>query len=452
MARIRQNSRVGPYTVIRALPEGKGGMARIYEAIRLTEEGTELRVALKVARTAPPTRQRDRARREELEQFYFEALNNEVEYLKRLKHPSIVRLYPIPWAKGMKKDPYIARATNIAGAPWFCVMEYLQGGSLENRVRRLKQLPLREAVEIAHQISLALDYIHSKGVAHLDVKPDNVLFRYPLEDETRPEAVLIDFGIARREGKKYGLEAGALPYMPPERLLLLRGNVAPEIEIDKTLVDVYGLGILLYKMLTGRLPFGGTSRSSITSAILHQTPTRPSRYNHDIPPAVEDIILQALDKDPQRRPSAQMLASMLDEAMSPPRYVLLTGKGAEDDAEPRRQPLNRLMTAGFFGFMMLSALQFGVIWTLLRSPTLSSSPATVPTSPPTLVKPAAMPVTPSPTSASFLTPMPSSEVVASPSPTPTWTLEMTTPVPTPTPTKVRPTPRPSPSATLTPAP
>lgn len=447
MIHIRENTRVGPYTVIRALPEGKGGMARIYEAVRLTEEGTELRVALKVAKTVPPGGRQDRSQQDELEQFYREALNNEVEYLKRLKHPSIVRLYPIPWAKGMKKDPYIARATNIEGAPWFCVMEYLQGDSVENRIRSLKQLHLREAVEIAHQISLALDHIHSKGVAHLDVKPDNVLFRYPLTDETRPETVLIDFGIARREGKQ-GLEAGAISYMPPERLLLLRGDIVPESEIDRSRVDVYGLGIMLYKMLTGRLPFGGTNRSSITSAILRQAPTRPSRYS-DVPQAMDDIVLQALEKDPQRRPSAQMLASMLDEMMSPPRYILPTSRKPGDRAEPRRRPLNVFTAVGFLGFMMLSVLELGVIWALLRaSPVLTPTPTLIPTP----LAPAKVVVTsvPTPSPSLMLSPTASPVVTVSPSPTPSYTPEMMTPLPTPTPTKVRPTPRPSPSPTLAP--
>lgn len=449
MAYIRPNTRVGPYTVVRALPEGRGGMARIYEAIGLAEDGTESRVALKVAKTAPLARRGEqRSDQDELEQFYFEALNNEVEYLKRLRHPSIVRIYPIPWAKGMKKEPYVARATNIEGAPWFCVMEYLQGGSVENRIQHLKRLPLREAVEIAHQLCLALDYIHSKDVAHLDVKPDNVLFRYPLADETRPEAVLLDFGIARREGKKEGLEAGAIPYMPPERLVLLRGTVAPESKIDKKLVDVYGVGMLLYKMLTGRLPFGGASRSSITSAILRKAPTRPSKYNRAVPQAVEEIVLRSLDKDPQRRPSAQMLASMLDEALSPPRYVLTASKELGSGAGPtRRRPLNVLTAAGFVGFMMISALEFGVIWTLLGAgPMATLTPTLTPiVLPPTTVVPVSAPTS---SSGAVLSRTPAPVLTESAVPAASSTPEMEGALPTST--RARPTRRPSPTPKSTP--
>jgi len=317
MPPISVDSRVGPYKIANVLPKGKGGMARVHVGeLEMPGKGVQ-RVALKVAKVVAPSPSKKTSSEQS---FYYEALSNEVEMLKRLRHPNIVRIYPIPWARGMRRDPYIAKATNVEGAPWFCAMEYLEGGSLRDWVRKQKKLSIEEAVEIAYQIGLALDYIHSEETAHLDVKPDNVLFRHTPSEGAPLEPVLIDFGIARRRYKT-GLDAGAISYMAPERLRLARGEIAPEQVPDQRPVDVYSLGILLYRMLTGQLPFEGESKESITSAVLKHSPTRPSHYNSQIPSHLETIILQTLEKDPRQRPVVKDLIRMLDEAVPPPRWL-----------------------------------------------------------------------------------------------------------------------------------
>jgi len=322
MTEIQPGSRIGPFTVEKALPQGKGGMARVYVATRRASDGTLQRVALKVSRII--SEEPDPMKRARLQRFYFDALQNEVAILTRLKHPGIVQLYPIPWEWEKPVDPYIARAEELPGMPWYCVMEFLAGGSLAGRIKEKGTLPVKEAVEIAHQVCLALDYLHAKGMAHLDVKADNVLFRYKIEEGQRPEAVLVDFGIARRH-QKTGLGAGALPWMPPERIREVRGEVPPEeaAQWNRAPTDIYGLGILLYVMLAGRLPFGGRSTSQIASAILMEAPTEPSSFNTEIVkhPGLERAIMEALAKDPEDRPSAQEMALLLDQAVPPPRYM-----------------------------------------------------------------------------------------------------------------------------------
>lgn len=322
MTEIQPGDQVGPFTVEQALPQGKGGMARVYIATRQASDGTLQRVALKISRIL--TEETDPTKRAALQRFYFDALQNEVAILTRLKHPGIVQLYPIPWEWEKPVDPYIARAEELPGMPWYCVMEFLAGGTLAGRIKEQGTLPVKEAVEIAHQVSLTLDYLHAKGMAHLDVKADNVLFRYQIEEGQRPESVLVDFGIARRH-QKTGLGAGALPWMPPERIREVRGEVPPEeaAQWNRSPTDIYGLGILLYVMLAGRLPFGGRSTSRIASAILTEAPTEPSSLNVDIVqhPGLEQVILQALAKAPEDRPSAQEMALLLDQAVPPPRYV-----------------------------------------------------------------------------------------------------------------------------------
>ena len=192
MAEITLGAIIGPFTIVEALPAGHGGMARVFiatvsvsaalraagatPAAQLSAGNVDAlpeKVALKIARVITPG---ESAASEQA--VYFEALNNEVETLKRLRHPNIVRLYPIP--RGLPRNPYAARATELDGNPWFCAMEYLGGGSLESRIKALGALPLAEAMEIAYQVGLALDHVHTKGMAHLDVKPENVLLRWPL--------------------------------------------------------------------------------------------------------------------------------------------------------------------------------------------------------------------------------------------------------------------------------
>jgi serine/threonine protein kinase len=387
---LKTGSRLGPYTVLDLLRVG--GMACIYLAqYDPPDGGTPARVAVKLANTAADV-PRDRSKSaQELEAFYYEALSNEVEVLKKLHHPNIVRLQPIPW--GIKRDPYIARATNVTGAPWFCAMDYLPGGSVAQLTEAHKPLEPKLAVEVAYQLALALDYMHAKGYAHLDVKPDNILLRQSLGDEgggpphgpqaeACPQAVLIDFGIARRHHET-GLEAGSLPYMPPEMIPLVNGARAPELGVSSPPVDVYAVGVLLYQLLTGHLPFSGRSDTHVTTAILRSDPTRPSVYNHELPTNLEELVLQIMQKDPERRPTAQELVLLLDGAVSPRVFAAAAPPtGATPAAgvvnRPQRRNHERLRLRLYAGAAILFAvLSLGQLLWPLRPPTGTSPGSTV---------------------------------------------------------------------------
>ncbi len=366
---------IGPFTIVEALPAGHGGMARVFiatvsasaalraaganPASQLSAGNVDAlpeKVALKIARVITPGESTASE-----QAFYFEALNNEVETLKRLRHPNIVRLYPIP--RGLPRNPYAARATELDGNPWFCAMEYLGGGSLDARIKALGALPLAEAMEIAYQVGLALDHVHAKGMAHLDVKPENVLFRWPLgigreAPLHRIQPVLIDFGIAAKT-QKTGAQAGSLAFMPPERVRVMRGEVAPEHFGDQSKVDVYGLGVLLYRMLTGKLPYEGLPREELTDAILNTRPRPPREMNANVPAKVDEIVMDALEKEPARRPRVEELITRLDEAMI-----------ARPSAPPKARPLPRLSPlaplAGFLALALalcslISVVEFGLL-------------------------------------------------------------------------------------------
>jgi serine/threonine protein kinase len=311
MSDVRAGSLVGPYTVLEALPQGRGGMARVCKASLPLPDGSFHLVALKIMHTQYKDPQE--------EQFFRDAINNEVEVLRRLRHPNVVRVYPIPLGS-RKATPYIARDTDMPGAPWYFVMEYLGGGSLDGMIKRRKQVPVKEAVEVGCQVAMALEHLHSKGIAHRDIKPDNVLFRVDPETTGRVEPVLVDFGIAAKL-QRVGLQAGSIFYMSPERVQVIHGMIPPERVVNQAAGDVYGLGVILYQMLTGRRPFEGHSRTSVTSAILKTTPALPRRYRPEIPPGLEQLIMEMMNKDPARRPSAAEVLASMEQLVPAPRVA-----------------------------------------------------------------------------------------------------------------------------------
>ena len=143
-----------------------------------------------------------------------------------LKHPGIVRLLPIQLDE--RRYSYMARADEAPGQPWYFVMEYLAGGTVEELLRQQHALDATLAVEIVHQVGVALDYIHTSGYAHLDLKTNNIVFRKPVVAGVAPEAVLIDFGAAQKAMRRAEVEAGALMYLPPERVRVLVGDSGPK--------------------------------------------------------------------------------------------------------------------------------------------------------------------------------------------------------------------------------
>jgi serine/threonine-protein kinase len=401
MAEPALGVKIGPFTIAESLPAGHGGMARVFVATVNNREadGESLpeRVALKIARVTPA----DRPGSSSEQAFYFEALNNEVETLKRLRHPNIVRLFPIP--RGLPRNPYAARATELDGNPWFCAMEFLGGGSLEDRIRALGALSLNEGMEIAYQIGLAIDHIHAKGLAHLDLKPENVLFRYPVPKDVRnitPRPVLIDFGIAAKM-RMVAPPAGSLAFMPPERIRLLRGETAPEQVGDQSKVDVYGLGVILYRMLTGKLPYENLPRNELTSAILSTAPQPPRQLNPDIPPKVEELMMAALEKEPLQRPPIEEVITRLDETMVGRPPAPLRTQPPPPRPQPRRFliPLTALLAIALTLCSLVSLIEFGLLSTGYLNqptsavtvvvtatplePTATPSPTTTPTQAPT---------------------------------------------------------------------
>jgi Tol biopolymer transport system component len=272
-------SHVGPYEVLRLL--GVGGMGEVYQA-RHTQHGRL--VALKVL---PPVLAR---RRDMMGRFW-----RDVEVIQRLHHRNIVRVYDYGQADGLS----------------YMALEYVDGGSLAERLQGGRPLDPAWAIRTAEQVASALDCAHRQGIVHRDVKPSNIL----LAQDGR--VVLTDFGIARGKGlvrvTATGDAVGTPAYMAPEQI---RG-----LEPDAR-ADVYALGVVVYEMLTGRVPFGGDT-AAVMYAHISQPPPPLRRWNPALPARLERVVKRALAKHPHQRYASasqfvQALAAAMGDQAAPP--------------------------------------------------------------------------------------------------------------------------------------
>jgi eukaryotic-like serine/threonine-protein kinase len=252
---------VGGAYEIRALL-GAGGMGKVYEARDCT---LGRRVALKVVRP-------------EIDQEY---LLREGRALAAIRHPGVVTVH----AMGRHK-----------GAP-FLVLEHIQGISLDrmimDRSRAGERFPISEAIDLLVPIADALAVVHQAGLAHRDVKPANVMLA------PAGRVVLMDFGLVvphvDRAGNRH--VAGSLAYMAPEALT---GDVA---DGAASLVDVYALGVLAFELLTGEIPFDGVEPVESYDAKIRSPPPSLQARRHDVPDALNDLIVRMLAADPSERPN-----------------------------------------------------------------------------------------------------------------------------------------------------
>ena len=196
----------------------------------------------------------------------------EARQLAQLSHPNIVAVHDVG---------------EVDGLP-FIVMEHITGRSLKEHIQHEGPLPVSEAVHLAIQIATGLDFAHSRGIIHADLKPSNVL----LDEDGRPK--ICDFGIARsvEEGEESGQLFATAQYVAPERV---EGKKA------STATDVYGLGLVLYEMLVGKPPFTSSYSSVLLRDHVVRQPVPPSHLRPSLPRDLDEIVLRALAKDPALR-------------------------------------------------------------------------------------------------------------------------------------------------------
>jgi eukaryotic-like serine/threonine-protein kinase len=253
----------GRYRTVRRI--GEGGMGKVFE---VTHEHLGKTFALKIIHQnfAGQTKVRDL--------FYREA-----RLASALSHPNIVSVVDFG------EDPRI-------GA--FMVMEFLEGRRLNEVLHKERRLSVRPTCEIMLQVAEALHYIHARNVVHCDIKTENILLCEQPGSKRRKQVVkLLDFGLARSTATRNTTSLSGTPhYVAPERI---RGREAGPSS------DIYGLGILFYELLTGRVPWDGEV-AYILAGHLEQKPQPPSEIIPDgIDPALEQLILRALEKEPDHR-------------------------------------------------------------------------------------------------------------------------------------------------------
>lgn len=229
----------------------------------------------------------------------------EANLLKNLSHPNIVRVYDI----GPYNQP-----------PYYFSMEYYKKGNLDAFIKDRGQLQDREVIYIASEVCKALDYLNSKGHMHLDLKPSNILFS---EDN---RVVVSDFGSSiNLKDTGNGITVTGTPqFMSPEQF--------DELGKLSFATDLYSLGIMMYEMVTGQLPFQGNSMQQLS--VLHSTvkPFPPSQFNQNVSKELEKVILKLLEKNPQDRfQSARELQTKLDsvlQKLAKPARLLMIAAGA----------------------------------------------------------------------------------------------------------------------------
>jgi predicted Ser/Thr protein kinase len=267
---------------------GQGGRGVVYKARHLALKRT---VALKMIRAGGGAGPEERAR-----------FQTEAEAVARLQHPNIVQIYEVG-----EHD----------GRPFFS-MEFVEGGSLD-RKRQGQPWPPREAARLVEQLACAMHDVHQKGVVHRDLKPANIL----LTAGGVPKVA--DFGWAKL------LAADAAGLTSPGRPLGTWRYMAPEqadgrAEATGQATDVFGLGGILYELLTGRPPHQGSTPEDVVREARECHITPPRRLERSVPRRLERISLRALAADPhQRYPSAAALAADLRSYLGRPRRIMLAG-------------------------------------------------------------------------------------------------------------------------------
>jgi eukaryotic-like serine/threonine-protein kinase len=254
----------GRYRILRKL--GSGGMANVYLA---EDEDLGRRVAIKILN--------DRYANDE---SFIERFRREAKSAAGLSHPNIVSIYDRGEAEGT----------------YYIAMEVIEGRSLKELILTRGALPVHQAVAYARQLLEALRFAHRHGIIHRDIKPHNVLVSADERGKSQDSRLKVtDFGIARH-GASQMTEAGSImgtaQYLSPEQA---RG--APVTAAS----DLYSAGIVLYEMLTGKVPFGGDSAIEIAMKHVNELPRPPSHLRSEIPPELDQIVLRALAKEPEDR-------------------------------------------------------------------------------------------------------------------------------------------------------
>lgn len=269
----------GRYHVVRFL--ARGGMGEVYE---VEDQELRERVALKTIRSEVAK-----------DHLTVERFRREIQLARKVTHPNVCRIFDLSFHGGLV----------------FLTMELLEGETLAQRLRRAGPMSPEEALPIARQIAWALHAAHQAGIVHRDLKPGNVVLS---GGERGLRAVVTDFGLARLESGEDGMTltahagvVGTPAYLAPEQV---------EGKEVTAAVDIYAFGIVLYEMLTGKVPFVGDTALSVAVRRLQERPASPRAHVPGLDPRWETAILRCLERDPASRfaTAPEIIEALLDPA------------------------------------------------------------------------------------------------------------------------------------------
>ncbi|HUO07541.1 MAG TPA: protein kinase [Phycisphaerae bacterium] len=302
----------------------RSGMASIFEAI---DRATANRVALKV-----PFMQF------ESDPAFYSRFQREEEIGRSMDHPSILKIVDVP--RDSKSRPYIA-------------MELLSGKTLDELMREERPMSVSKASKIMANICDALAYMHEKNIIHRDLKPANVMV---CDDGSLR---IMDFGIAKAEGMRritftgFSPAMGTPDYMAPEQVKGRRGD-------HRT--DIYSAGAILYELTTGHTPFEGQNPFLLMQARITGDPEAPSNFNKDITPALEEIILHAMEREPRNRYNS---AREMENDLLHQDSVIITGR-VDRLEKPKPWKSKWRSVGGYVALALIPVLVVIIIFLLAR--------------------------------------------------------------------------------------
>jgi serine/threonine-protein kinase len=315
MTSLRTGDKLDHYLIDKVV--ARSGMASIFRA---TDDRTGEPVAIKIPHPEM-----------EADPVFYDRFRREQEIGQKLDHPGVMKVFP-----------------NDDHSQFYMAMEWVDGRLLRQILNEQQKFPVERAVKIALQIASALEYIHAHGVVHRDLKPENIMV------DAQDRIKLIDFGIAANVGSrrltfaKFSQTMGTPDYISPEQVKGKRGDGRS---------DIYALGVMLYEMLTGKVPFTGPNAFVIMNDRLLNNPVPPREIDPTISPQLQEIIYRAIERDPAKRyQSAREFANDLQH----PEQVGVGDREELTNWRVRRKPVARQVLF-YIGLALIPIVIFAIL-------------------------------------------------------------------------------------------
>lgn len=304
---LRSGDILGPYTVERPLSDA-GGMSQVLLAY--DTERTQYKAALKV-----------QLAENDNSAAFQDLLRHEVNILQTLRHPAIVRIFPL---RIDNRVTYTARSTMQVERPWYFAMEYITGDSLDQYLKQIGRFPLSWLIELFYQLVVTVDFIHAAGYAHCDLKPQNIMFRQEPQRQQIPTPILIDFGSATELKRGVYHLAASIRYSPPEVILALDRKDIPARALltHPQKIDIWALGAILFEVVTGRPLINQQRKDEITTTILQGHLDEMRTHRPEVHRSLDTLLHKMLHRQPTERPDTKTIIKAIEEhihSIRPPR-------------------------------------------------------------------------------------------------------------------------------------